>query len=494
MANLIVLLILAVSPVHPVDDESESQASHWNQFRGQGGRGAALDGADYPAKLDPETNMLWATELPAGHSSPVVSGEKVFVTGHREGALAVLCLDRTSGAVLWQSEVEGGRQARIHRVNNLVSSTPTTDGERVYSYFSSFGLVAHNVADGSVAWSRSLATPKNTFGAAASPILAHGRLLIVHDANDGSYLESIEPATGEVLWHRERTAFKSGWSTPVVWENAGRREILVYGIWWLTAYEFESGEELWSVPGLADEPIVMPAIGEGLVYVTSYNMGSNLEVEGLPEFASLVADLDSDGDGMLDAAEAAENKSVLSRTDADGEGDHPLGIFFRFLDEDKDGKLTESEWPKLSRWLSDFAQINGLVAIRPGDAESKLASIAWQYPHGTPECPSPLYLDGRIYLVKNGGLLTCLDAVSGEPKYQERLDARGPFYSSPVTGGGNIYAASARGVVTVLAPGDELRILSRTDLGERIMATPALSAGVVFVRTESYLRAFGPGQ
>jgi outer membrane protein assembly factor BamB len=132
--------------------------------------------------------------------------------------------------VLWRSEVQGLKPARVHRVNDQVASTPTTDGER-----------------------------------------------------DDSYLESIEPDTEEVLWHREREAFKSGWSTPVVWENAGRREILVYGIWWLTAYDFESGDELWSVPGLADEPIVMPAIGEGLIYVTSYSMGSNLEVEGLPD-------------------------------------------------------------------------------------------------------------------------------------------------------------------------------------------------------------------
>ena len=119
--------------------------------------------------------------------------------------------------------------------------------------------------------------------------------------------------------------------------------------------------------------------------------------------------------------------------------------------------------------------------------------IAWQHPHGVPECPSPLYYRGRVYLIKNGGIASCLDARSGEVRYQERIGARGPRYSSPVVGDGKIYAASARGVVSVYQAGDELKVLAHNDLGERIMATPALVDGRVYVRTAAHLYAFGAG-
>lgn len=112
---------------------------------------------------------------------------------------------------------------------------------------------------------------------------------------------------------------------------------------------------------------------------------------------------------------------------------------------------------------------------------------------GLPES-SPLYIDGRVYLIKNGGIASCLDAATGELRYQERLDAGGPYYSSPVVGDGKIYAASARGIVTVYETGDTLQVLARNDLEERIMPTPALLQGCVYVRTEQALYAFGPPQ
>lgn len=480
--------------------EAESPVgSHaeWNQFRGPGGRGVARDAAEhppenptrYPTELDSGKELLWEAALPPGHSSPVLYGENVFVTGFRNERLETLCLDRESGEVRWRRALEPTGSERLHRVNSEASATPATDGERVYAYFGTFGLIAYNV-DGEEVWRRPLEAPNNTFGSAASPVLANGRLLFLHDANDGSFVEAINPVDGATLWRRERTDFKSGWSTPTVWERDGRLEVLVYGVWWLTAYDFETGEELWSVPGLTDEPIVMPAAGEGLVFVTSYNMKTNTEVIGLPEFAALVEELDQDGDGSLDAKEAEANESVLSRHDADGEGDHPLRIFFRFLDEDRDGEITSTEWKKIVEWVDGFAHANGVIAIRPAAGEGDAAEIAWSYPHGVPECPSPLFYEGRIYLVKNGGLVTCLDARTGALEFQERLDARGPWYSSPVAAGGCVYAASARGVVTVFEAAGELRVKGQVDLGERIMATPALSAGVVYVRTESRLLAF----
>jgi outer membrane protein assembly factor BamB len=128
-------------------------------------------------------------------------------------------------------------------------------------------------------------------------------------------------------------------------------------------------------------------------------------------------------------------------------------------------------------------------AAVPGDGERD-AEIAWQHGRGVPECPSPVYHDGLIYMIKNGGIATCLDAKTGKQHYSSRMKARGPRYSSPVVGDGKIYAASARGQITIWKTGAKLQILAQNELGERIMATPALLDGHIYVRTETSLYCF----
>jgi len=464
--------------------------AQWNQFRGPGSRGHAVGEQPLPAEFGPSRHLLWKAEINAGHSSPCVFGDRIFVTACDGDELETLCLDRTTGKTLWRRAIPVEVAEKTHRINGLATPTPACDGERVYAYFGSFGLLCYDV-DGREVWRRELARAKNIFGTASSPMLAGGWLILARDTNEESWVEAIDPATGETRWRTDRTGFPSGWSTPVHWRHGGVDELLVYGAFRLTAYYLRDGSERWSVPGLADEPCITPVIGEELVFVTSYNMRTNPEVIGLPRFEELLEQYDGDKNGHLSRPEIEPNKSVLSRLDADGEGDHPLRGFFRFLDGDRDGQLTEAEWQKLSAWLETFEHRNALVAIRPGDGDGKPAEIAWQHGRGVPECPSPLYHDGRVYLVKNGGLATCVDARTGEMKYHQRLGSRGPCYASPVVGDGKIFAASGRGVVTVFAPGDDLEILARNDLGERIMATPALVEGRIYVRTEKHLFAFG---
>jgi len=461
----------------------------WTRFRGPDGSGVAARGTHLPARIDPEHGLAWRATLPAGHSSPCLTSERVLVTGAAEKALTTVCLDRESGAILWTRSVEAPALERLHEVNGPASPTPATDGRHVVAYFGSFGLVAYDL-EGEELWRRALAVPRNTFGTAASPILVDGLLVFLSDAQEGSYLEALDPASGETLWRQERGRFQSGWSTPGVWQRDGEPELLVLGVGWLTAHGLADGAERWSYPGLTDEPITTPIAGDGLVYATSYNLKSNEDAMLLWSWERVLAEHDHDHDGAIDAAELAENKSVLSRPDADGEGDHPLSIFQRFLDVDKDGRITAQEYEKLEAWVDSWEHLNGIVALRPGTSE-RPAELVWHYPRGVPECPSPLYLDGRVYMVMNGGTLTCLDGAKGTLVFQDRLPARGPYYASLVGGDGKIYACSARGEVCVLAAGDELRVLSHADLGERLMATPALAEGTVYVRTETQLFAFG---
>lgn len=131
------------------------------------------------------------------------------------------------------------------------------------------------------------------------------------------------------------------------------------------------------------------------------------------------------------------------------------------------------------------------MAIKPPSEEGKVAEIVWKHEKGVPEIPSPLYYEGRVYSVKNGGMVTCLDAKTGELRYHDRLGAGGPYYASLVAGDGKLFASSVRGVVTVFEAGDQMKILSHNDLKERISATPALLDGTVYVRTDKHLYAFG---
>ncbi len=466
-----------------------SAGEEWNRFRGPNGAGLAPAEARLPETLDPEKNLLWSVAVPAGHSSPCLSGERAFLTGCSEKELETVCVDRRDGRVLWRASIAAESLERTHEINGPASPSPASDGEHVVVYFGSFGLLGFD-REGKELWRRPLATPKNTFGTAASPVIAGGKLLFLSDSEEGSCLEAVEPATGKTIWRRERANFKSGWSTPGLWSRDGRDELLVLGVNRLTAYDLADGSERWSLPGLTDEPITTPVTGEGLVFATSYNLKTNSDALSLWTFERVLAEHDHDADGQIDAQEAAENASVLSRPDADGEGDHPLKMFFRFLDVDRNGEITVEEWKKLVAWVDSWEHLNGVVAIRPGTSE-KPPEIAWHFPRGVPECPSPLVYGGRVYMVMNGGTVTCLDARTGELVFQDRLAARGPYYASLVGGDGKLYAASARGEVTVFAAEAKLRVLSTTDLGERLMATPALADGTVYVRTEGRLLAFG---
>lgn len=460
----------------------------WTRFRGAEGAGRAEGALAYPTHLERAGALAWSSTLPPGSSSPCVTAELVIVTGARELELVTVALERATGKVVWERALTVPALEKTHEIHGPAAPTPTSDGQVVVSYFGSFGLVAHDLA-GKELWRRPHATPRNTFGTAASPVIVGGKLVLVNDAEEGSFLEAVEPATGETLWRQDRAGFRSGWSTPGTRPFEGGTELLVLGVNELTAYDLASGAERWSYPGLTDEPITIPTHGAGLVFATSYNLRTNSDAMSLWSWERVLGEHDLDGDGALDRTEAEANTSVLSRPDADGEGDHPLTLFWRFLDVDRDGKLTAGEYPKLEQWVASWEHLNGVVALRPS-ADGKSSELAWHYPRGVPECPSPLFLDGRLYMVMNGGQVTVLEAATGALVYQERLPARGPYYASLVAGGSTLYAASARGELCAFKSGPKLEVLSTLDLDERLMATPALAGGTLYVRTETRLHAF----
>ena len=462
---------------------------HWGQFRGPNG-GVSLEKKSLPKELDANRNLIWKIGLAHGNSSPVVFGNHIFLTGISHNRLETFAIDKNNGKILWQKKAWYEFIERVHQVNSPATPTPTTDGKKIFVYFGSSGLICYDY-QGEEIWRRIMRTPPNLYGTASSLIIAGNRLVFYNDNQRNSCLETINKETGETIWKVDRKGFKPSWSTPFYWKNQGVEELVVYGVWWIKGYDLKDGTERWSLPGLTDEPIVTPVTANGIIYITSYNMKTNPEVIGLPKWEDLINEYDKDKDGMLSFNEASKNKSVLSRFDADGEGDHPLWGFHSYLDVDKSGKITKEEWGKMVAFLDSFKQENALLAIRPAGKLGDQTEVVWKHHQGVPECPSLLLYQGLIYMVKNGGILSCLDAKTGELKYRVKLGAGGPYYSSPVAGDGKVYIASARGVVTVVQAGSKFKTFSQQNLKERITATPAILDGKIFIRTEKSLYCYG---
>lgn len=461
---------------------------NWSRFRGPDGTGVA-EGVDrLPTDLAASDALKWKIETPHGHSSPIIVGDSIFITGFEDKKLSTLCYDRSSGAQKWRRDLESPELEKVYQ-HGPATPTPVSDGTRVFSVFGSFGVIAYDLA-GEELWRQPRPIRKNMFGSASSPVIIENRLIVFAGSEEESHLQTIEPETGKVIWERKRPGPASSWSTPVLWKSAeGRDAILVYEPFHLRAIALDDGAELWSVPNLADEPVTTPQQFGDLIFTTSYNLRTNLEASGLPTFDALLKECDANGDGEIDAAEVKTNKSILSRPDADGQGDHPLRMFFRMLDADKSGKINAEEWPKIKSWMESWNHANGLLALKPGE-EGSPPTLAWEHASGVPECPSPIVVDRRIYMVRNGGIVTCVDAKDGKELFKQRLGGGGPYYASPVAASGRIILASERGQVTQINAAAEPKVVSTFDLGEPIWATPALAPGQIVIRSDTHLWLF----
>ena len=163
------------------------------------------------------------------------------------------------------------------------------------------------------------------------------------------------------------------------------------------------------------------------------------------------------------------------------------------MDRNRDRKITKEEWDNFRSSTSQWATTRaGLYSIRLGGQGNVTGThIDWKETKGVTEVPTPLLYDGRLYVVRNGGIVHCRDPKDGRHFFRGRLGAIGGYYASPVAGDGKVYFASDRGDITVLAAGEELKVLAKNDLGDRIMGTPALVDGKIYVRTDGHLYAFG---
>lgn len=448
-----------------------SGAGNWPQFRGPEGRGFT-DDTDLPVHFGPDTNLVWKVKLPTGSSSPVIWGNRIFVTGYAEPDLLTLCLNRSDGAVVWQRALPPDSNQQHNALQNPAAPTPATDGERVWVHFGAFGAACYDFA-GQELWRQPLSTPITQHGVGSSPVLADGLVILARDQDAGSELLALRQKDGSLAWRQSREEFRRGFGTPLVFDWAGETQLLVPGTLKAVAYAVRDGTERWSVRGLPNEMCTTPAQGSGLLFVAGWTPGS-----GVPRVApwdSFAAESDANGDGFLTREEAPAG---------------PARQHFHYMDANRDDRLDRTEYETIAGIFNRSE--NALFAIRPGGAGDVSSShVAWKQTRGLPYVPSPLWYRDRLYVVRNGGIASCFNATTGVPAYhEERLGALGDYYASPVAASGKLCAVSQPGTVVIWRAGDTLEVLARNALGEPVMATPAISGRTLFIRSRDHLWAF----
>ena len=437
---------------------SAAFADDWSRFRGPNGAGLAPD-EGYPAELSAETR-LWRREVRPGKSSPVLTADRIFLTGAEDGKLYTQCFDRTTGSLLWEKSLDQPREEIANRLNHEAAISPVTDGENVYAFFKDFGLVAYG-PDGDELWRSAMGPFTNLMGLGSSPIVAGSDVIVVIDQYEGSFVAAFDRATGEMRWKTLRTE-GVGWATPVL--HDGR--IVTASRGQLGLHDAATGRRLASRAPIATTIVGSPVLSGDTLYVFGYGG------ESPPAFTSRLERFDKDGDQRITPEEYGRDP-ILNHIGRDV-GDH-------------DGAVTADEWQVFAEYTLG---LNALTALRITDDG---AEELWRHEGNfSYVIPSPLAHDGVVYVVRNGGILSTYNASTGEEIGTARLTgAPGGYSASPVAAGNRIWFASEEGNVAVVKAGHDWEVERISEIGESIFATPALSGGVLYLRTDEALYAFG---
>lgn len=414
---------------------------NWPQFRGPESLGTTGSGS-LPERWSASENIAWKVDLPGrGWSSPIVWGNKIFLTtvlnlgeaeqpkkglyfgGERpkppesQHEWKVLCLDLATGKILWERTAhQGVPTTPTHLKNSYASETPVTDGQRVYAYFGNVGVFCYDL-DGKPLWSKKIEPHKMRYGwgTASSPVVYQDRLFVVNDNDEDSYLLALDAASGDELFRVARDE-KSNWSTPYVWKNSQRTELVTTGTQRNRSYDLD-GKLLWELSGMSSITIATPYSKDDLLYISSGYVMDKLK----PIYAI--------------------------RPGAAGD-------------------------------------------ITLGDEETSNKSIAWVNKTAGPYNPSSVLLGDIIYVLYDQGFFATYDSKTGKEIYgKQRIPEGKAFTSSPWTSSDKIFCLNEDGVTFVIAAGREFNILHTNTLADddMAMATPALVGDRVLLRTAGRL-------
>src|ERR1044071_5340485 len=286
-----------------------SFAEDWSQFRGPNGTGISAT-VGLPVEFGPERNVVWKTPVPPGPSSPVLSRDRIFMTGFEGNKLFTICVDRQTGKLLWQREVPRNRTNRLQKPNNPASPSPVTDGNNVYAFFQGFGMIAYT-REGKERWQLPLGPFNTFFGMGASPILAGDLVVMPCDQDTNSFLVAVDKNTGRVRWKVDRPWVISGYSTPILYKpKDGPAQIIIPESFQLTAYSVDKGEQLWWVRVLACEMKSIPVLDGDTLYINGWGLPENQPGKQvmIPPFEEILPKYDADKDGRITMAEGPDDR------------------------------------------------------------------------------------------------------------------------------------------------------------------------------------------
>ena len=470
------LIALAVLTFAGLEGAAQTPAPDWTRFRGPNGSGIST-ATNVPTEFGPTSNLLWRLELPTGHSSPILFGDRIYVTGVREKTLTTFAIDRARGRILWEKPAPAEARPPADKRNNPASPSVAVDANGVYVFFPDYGLVAYDTA-GKDLWKLPLGPFNNIYGMGASPVIVGDSIVLACDQSTDSYVMAVSTRTGQQKWKTPRPEATSGHATPIVWRAPnGRDQILLAGSFLLTAYDPATGAKIWWVRGLSFEIKSTPVISGDTLYINGYGSpeGDPGRKISVPPPDEVWPTADADKNGTLSVTEFPK---------------YTAPFWFDVADLNKDRVLTKNEWEYYRAALDSE---NGMLAIRlggTGDTTDK--AIRWKYQRSVPQLPSPVVYKNVLYMVNDNGIVTTLNPETGAVIKQGRLTgAPGAVYASPIAADGHLFFTSEAGAIAVLPPTGDLAPLVVNDLKEDTYATPAVADGRLYVRTTRALWAFG---
>jgi outer membrane protein assembly factor BamB len=402
----------------------------------------------------------------------VVTANRVFLTASEGDKLITLALDRKTGKIVWRNEVVRPRQMVIYKANDPASPSPVSDGKNVYAFFAELGLIAYGPS-GKELWRLPLGPFNSFYGMGGSPVLAGNKLVLVCDHREHSFIVAVDTQSGKVLWKKDRSNFE-GYSTPAIYTpKDGPAQLLVLGSQTLDSYLLDNGERLWWVTKVGSYTKGVPVVGTDMVYV----YGEGGDAPFFPVYEDSLKKYDKDNDQRIHIDEMKVEKEMAEH--------------FGWLDANRDNYVTREEYDFVRNSTTGG---HGVTAVRfGGKGDLTGTNVAWTIKKAYPNIPAPLVYRGVMYLMKEGGIVSTVNPVSGEVLKMGRTpEALEEYYASPVAADGKVFVVSASGKVTVLKADAQWEIIKMNDLGEEVWATPAIAGNNLFIRTKSALYSFGP--
>lgn len=423
------LLFVAIGP---------AAAEDWPVWRGPRGDGTSFE-KNLPLRWSPDDNIAWNTVIPgSGHSSPIVIGDRVFVTTclHKEQQRILLAVDRLTGTTLWQKLVLTSPLEPKHGLNSYASSTPASDGKRVYVSFERLRkripsddsprkpretshippdtvaemVVACFSVDGELQWQRVAGQFYSRHGFCSPPILYKDLVLLNGDQDAEAFLVALDKQNGERRWRIDRPNRVRSYCPPLIVQAGGKTQMVLSGSLGVDSYDPDTGKSIWNITGPTEQYVASMVFGEGLLFMTA----------GFPTYHNM--------------------------------------------------------------------------AIRPaGSGDVTATHVAWHEKETAARkaayVPSPIAYDKWFYVMSDSGYLNCLEARTGKRLWIEQLGRH--HSASPVLADGNLYVTDDDGITYVLKAGPNFEVISRNALGESCYASPAVSGGQIFLRTSGHLWCIG---